>query len=176
MFLPPANVVCEGYVFTHACHSVHMGGMRGCLGGQGVSCMVAPGGHAWLLLGGHAWLLRGGACVVALRGVWLLRGRHAWLLCGGAWLLWGACVVAPGGECAWDMTRYGDTVNEWAVRILLECILVSFFVCFFFLNDATLDLFFIDDLFRYLCATHCELKYVLVIFFISCISMSLFRQ
>ena len=25
-FLPPANVVCEGYVFTHVCHSVHRGG------------------------------------------------------------------------------------------------------------------------------------------------------
>ena len=43
----------------------------------------------------------------------------------------GVCVVAPGGHawllqggCAWDSTRYGDTVNERAVRILLECILV----------------------------------------------------
>ena len=26
--------------------------------------------------------------------------------------------------CAWDTTRYGDTINERAVRILLECILV----------------------------------------------------
>ena len=25
----------------------------------------------------------------------------------------------------WDITRYGDTINEWAVRILLECILVD---------------------------------------------------
>ena len=24
--LPPANVVCEGYVFTRVCHSVHKGG------------------------------------------------------------------------------------------------------------------------------------------------------
>ena len=37
----------------------------------------------------------------------------------------GACVIAPGrGGPAWDTTRYGDTVNERAVRILLECILV----------------------------------------------------
>ena len=35
----------------------------------------------------------------------------------------GACVVAPGGH-VWDTTRYGDTVNEWAVRILLDSILV----------------------------------------------------
>ena len=66
--------------------------------------MVAPGGRAWLL--------QGGVCVVAPGGY--------------AWLLQGACVVAPGGGggCAWDTTRYGDTVNERAVRILLECILV----------------------------------------------------
>ena len=25
-FLPPANEVCEGYVFTPVCHSVHGGG------------------------------------------------------------------------------------------------------------------------------------------------------
>ena len=35
----------------------------------------------------------------------------------------GACMVAPGGH-AWDMTRYGDTINERTVGILLECILV----------------------------------------------------
>ena len=67
--------------------------------------MVAPGGHVWLL-----W----GACMIAQGGV------HG---CSG-----GACVVAPGGR-AWDMTTYGDTVNEWAVRILLECILVLICVC-----------------------------------------------
>ena len=39
-FLPPANEVCEGYVFTPVCLSV-WGGVRG---GGGV-CMV--GGHAW---------------------------------------------------------------------------------------------------------------------------------
>ena len=32
---------------------------------------------------------------------------------GCAWLL-------PGGGRAWDMTRYGDTITERAVRILLE--------------------------------------------------------
>ena len=31
----------------------------------------------------------------------------------------GACMV---GGCAWQILR--DMVNEWAVRILLECILV----------------------------------------------------
>ena len=96
-------------------------------------CVVAPvGGHAWLLWGGGMCVCSwggvcvcmiaprqggmrgcsGGACVVAPRG--------------GAWLLWGACMVAPRGGHAWDTTRYGDTINERAVCILLECILVLF--------------------------------------------------
>ena len=65
LLLPPANEVCEGYVFTGVClstgggrawllqggvvHGCSRGGMRGCSGG---ACMVAPGGHAWLLWGG----------------------------------------------------------------------------------------------------------------------------
>ena len=69
-------------------------------------CIVAPGGHAWLLggmrgcSGGHAWFFPG-ACVVFPRGV-----MHGF---------------SPGGvhRIRWD------TVNEQAVRILLECILVN---------------------------------------------------
>ena len=83
------------------------GGMRG--GYRGAACVVA--------LGGACMVAPGGACVVA-------PGGHAWLL-------WGACVVAPGGGRAWFF-RW-DTVNERAVRILLECILVileySAFLC-----------------------------------------------
>ena len=30
----------------------------------------------------------------------------------------------PLGGHVWDTTRYGDTINERAVRILLECIIV----------------------------------------------------
>ena len=96
--------------------------MRGCSGGV-CGC-----------LGGHAWLLQVGVCVVAL-GVCalLLRGGHVWLLPGGMHGCsrrsvhgcsgGGMCGCSPGGH-AWDTTRYGDTVNERAVRILLECILV----------------------------------------------------
>ena len=62
------------------------GGMCGCSRG---ACMVALGGHAWLLWGG---------------------GMHG-------------CSRGEGGH-VWDTMRYGDTVNERAVRILLECILV----------------------------------------------------
>ena len=68
------------------------------------ACMVA---------GGHAWLQ--GACMVA--------GGHAWLQGGHAW--WQ-------GHVWWQGDVHGiqpDTVNEWAVRILLECILVG---CLFF--------------------------------------------
>ena len=77
---------------------VAMGGMCGC-----------SGGHAWLLLGVHAWLLWG-ACVVAPGGCMVAAGGHAWLLWGGMW----------------DVMRYGDTINERAVRILLECILAYY--------------------------------------------------
>ena len=94
----------------------------------GGACMVALGGHAWLLLGacvdalgdvhGYSWGgmcgCSGGACVVASRGM------HG---CS-----WGACMVALGVGCAWDTTRYRDTINEQAVRILLECILVLYLV------------------------------------------------
>ena len=81
----------------------------------GGACVVAWG-HAWLL-GGHVWLLRG--CMVAPGGV------HD---CSQ-----GVCVVAPGGH-AWLLPGGGmhgirqDTeirsINELAVRILLECILI----------------------------------------------------
>ena len=116
----------QGNIFTPVCHSVHRGGgMCGCSRGGMHGC--SWGGHAWLLLGGHAWLLRGGmrgcsggACVVA-------PGGHAWLLPGGA------CVVAPKGGHAWDTTTHRDTVNERAVSILLECILVWFVILFYYL-------------------------------------------
>ena len=108
-----------------------VGGVHGCSWG---ACVVALG-CVWLLPGacvvalgvGCAWLLWG-ACVVALRG-------HAWLLLGGMRCCSQvvcmvaareACVVAAGGACMveWDTMRYGDTINERAVCILLECILV----------------------------------------------------
>ena len=102
-YLPPATKFGQGYVFTRVCDSVHggacvvVGGMRGCQG----ACMVA---------GGCLWLP--GVC--------------AWLP-GGVCGCWGACVVARGGVCGCsrgvDRIRR-DTVNERAVLILLECILV----------------------------------------------------
>ena len=85
--LPPANDVCEGYVFTRVCQSFcSQGGMRGCRGG-----VRGCGGHVWLQGG-----VRGcqGACVVG-REVCVVAGGHAWLL-GGMCGCRGACMVAGG--------------------------------------------------------------------------------
>ena len=105
LLLPPTNGVWGKVIFLHLFVILFTGGnVCGCSQG---ACMVAPGGHAWLLPGGacvvaprgHAWLLwgacmvalggmhgcSGGACMVALGGhVWLLLGVCAWLLLGGA--------------------------------------------------------------------------------------------
>ena len=81
--LPPANEVCEGYVFTGVCLSTGGGrawllpgggGMCGCSGG---ACMVAPGGRAWFYSVGGCGFIQRGACVVLFSG--------------------GACVVLFGG-------------------------------------------------------------------------------
>ena len=72
--------------------------------------MVATGGRAWLLWGGMCGCSGGGGMCGCSRGD--VDGCSR-----------GACMVAWGGG-AWDTTRYGDTINERAVRILLECILV----------------------------------------------------
>ena len=114
--------------------------------------MVARG-HAWLLgaymvAGGHVWLpggvhgCWGEACVVARRHVWywghvwwlgamhgcwgacMVAGGHAWLL-GGAWLPGHAWLLGVHGYGGGMHRIRRDTVNERAVRILLECILVS---------------------------------------------------
>ena len=87
---------------------------------QGV-CMVALGGHVWLLPGG------------SMHGFF---GGRAWFFLGCAWYFWGVCMVFSRGR-VWffwggmhgffqgGMCRIRrDTVNERALRILLECILV----------------------------------------------------
>ena len=72
-----------------------------------------------------------GACVV-------LFGGHAWFYLGGAWFysggmrgfIWGACVVLFGARAWFFQFSWiqSDTVNERAVRILLECILVRMII------------------------------------------------
>ena len=108
------NVWLQGGM--HGCGGMHgwRGGMHGC------------GGWAWLQ--GACVVVRG-ACMVV--GACMLVGSHVWLqgacmLAGGVWLGRGACMVA-GGHAWWQGGMHGiwwDTVNEWVVRILLECILV----------------------------------------------------
>ena len=58
-FLPPANVVCEGYLFTPVCDSVNRGA---CVVARGGACVVARGGVCGCsgggmrgCSGGHAW-------------------------------------------------------------------------------------------------------------------------
>ena len=118
--LPPANEVWGKVIFLHLFVILFIG----------EACVVARG-HAWLW--GHAWLLGGG--VVARGCVWLWGGMHG---CGGH-VLWGMCawlwgdVLVVGGVHGWGHAwLWGgvrrirrDTVNERAVRILLECIHVD---------------------------------------------------
>ena len=101
--LPPANEVCEGYVFIGVCLStegvsvvaggcmVARGGMHGCSRG---ACVVAPGGTCVVALGGCAWLLPGGACVVVPRDM----RDEGGVMCGegGVCMVKGAC-MAKGG-------------------------------------------------------------------------------
>ena len=90
VLLPPANEVCEGYVFTGA-------------------CLSGGGGRAWWRGGGGAWLPGGwwwwGACMMwgGVRGV----GGHVWCqggMCGarGVCMVWGhACCWGGGMHGAW---------------------------------------------------------------------------
>ena len=94
-----------------------MGGgacMVGGMHGRG-ACVV--GGHVWW---GCAWW---GVCMVGacMAGEPSMVGGHARQ--GAACMAGGACVA--GWVCAWQILR--DTVNERAVPILLECILV--YIC-----------------------------------------------
>ena len=106
IFLPPANVVCEGYIFTGVCDSVNRGGVLCfCWGDAWLlpgECVWLLGGACMVFAGGHVWFLPGGACVV-------FAGGHAWFLPGGmrgfcqggmCGFCRGACVVFAGGH-AW---------------------------------------------------------------------------
>ena len=178
--LPPANVVCEGYVFTGICHSFcsQGGGMRGFIQERG-ACVVLfrggvhgfiQGGCAWFYLGGHAWFHSGGHAWFYLGGMhrFIQGGMHRFIWGGACMVLLGVCGFIQGGMhgfiqgvCmvlfgghtwfylgghawfylgghAWFFQFFRiqwDTVNERAVRILLECILVLWFLpcCLIFL-------------------------------------------
>ena len=133
--LPPANEVCEGYVFTGVCLST--GGVCGDGGGGHVwwgayvAMCVCGGGHVWwggpCVAGGHVWqggmhgrgyVCGRGACMAGeacMAGG--MHGRGACMVGGHVWQT-GVCV--PHAPCQ----ILQDMVNERAVRILLECIAV----------------------------------------------------
>ena len=120
----------------HAWLLLGVGGMCSCYRGHawllwGV-CVVAWG-HVWLLPGGACMVAPGGACMVAPRGPCMVAPREAcvvapggcaWLLPGGMHGCSGGSVCGCSGGHVWDTMTHRDTVNERAVRILLECILV----------------------------------------------------
>ena len=98
-------------------------------------------GGAWrgfIQLGGHAWFYSAGGGIHGfIRGVHgFIRVGHAWFYLGGrAWFylggvrgfIWGGRAWFYSGGRAWFFQFFRiqwDTVNERAVRILLECILV----------------------------------------------------
>ena len=109
---------------------------------SGGACVVLfSGGRVWFYLGGMHGFIQWGACVVLFsRGACVvLFGGHAWFYSVG-----GCAWFYSVGGCAWFYSAGGmhgfiqgghawffqffriqwDTVNERAVRILLECILV----------------------------------------------------
>ena len=114
--------------------------------GRGVACMAGGvHGEGACMVGGHVWQ---GACVAGgmhgRGGVWQGgmhsrracmtgdvhgRGVHAWKgvgMFGGGMCGRGVGGMHGEGRRAWQIQR--DTVNERAVRILLECIIVSYIV------------------------------------------------
>ena len=98
------------------CWGLHgcQGGMHGCWG----ACMA----------GGNAWLP--GVCMVA--GGHVVAGGMKWGVHGKGGGVDEACVVKRGH--AWDMTRYGDTINEravtsyWNAFLFTEKLTVSHFM------------------------------------------------
>ena len=102
--LPPANVVCEGYVFTPVCDSVN------------------TGGRAWLVLGGIVRGCSGGMCGCSGGHVWFfLGGMHGFSRGGMHGFFWGACVVFSRGACiGYDEIRSmsGRYASYWNAFLL----------------------------------------------------------
>ena len=108
----------HGFIGGHAWF--YSGGMCGFIWG---ACMVLFGGRAWFYFGGHAWFyFRGGMCGFIPGG-----GMHGFIREGVRGFISGGGIhgFILGGWHAWFFRIQWDTVNERAVRILLECILVT---------------------------------------------------
>ena len=111
-FLPPANEVCEGYVFTGVCLSTQGGtcvvlfggGMHGFIGGRawfysgGMHGFIRGGmrgfirGLCMVLFGGHAWFYSRGRVWFYSRG-----GMHGFIRGGMRGFIWGGMRGFPGG-------------------------------------------------------------------------------
>ena len=125
MFLKSANITSISGLIVKSSHSLNDYRPQNEVWGKVIFLyqfviLFTGGGHAWLLPGGHAWLLWG-ACMVLFGGcVWFyLGGMHGFI--------WGACMVFIQGGMHGFFSFFRiqwDTVNERALRILLECILV----------------------------------------------------
>ena len=103
---------------------VAWGGVCGCSGGMG-ACVVAPRGCAWFYSGGHAWFYSGGMHGFIRGHAWFyLGGVHGFIQGGVHGFIWGGMRGFIRGGRAWFFRIQWDTVNERAVCILLECILV----------------------------------------------------
>ena len=104
--LPPATKLGLGNIFRSVCQE-----------------FCPKGGHAWGVVCGRGACVAGG-CMAG--GVCMAGG-----MCGGGGHAWGWCMAGGGmhgrGRHAWQILR--NTVNERAVCILLECILVGLCVC-----------------------------------------------
>ena len=105
ILLPPANEVCEGYVFTGVCDSVNRGGA--CVVAHRGACVVAHGGACVVLFGGHAWFYLGGVCGFIWRGVhgFIWGGMRGFIWGGMHGFIWGVCGfmggMHSGGQHAW---------------------------------------------------------------------------
>ena len=112
----------------------YLGGVHGFIWG-GVHGFIW--GRAWFYLGGVCGFIWG-ACMVLFRGCMVLSGGHVWFYLGGmcGFIQGGMCGFIRGGMHgfiqgghAWFFQFFqiqSDTVNEQAVCILLECILVVY--------------------------------------------------
>ena len=145
LFLSPATKLRQDNIFTPVCQSFCSQGQCVAGGVHGKGDVhgkrdVQGRGHVWQEGGMHG---RGWGC--AWWKACMVLGGHAWLeacmagsmhgRCGrdeacmaGAGCAWGACMVLSGKlwQHAPPHQILPDTVNEQVVRILLECILVTF--------------------------------------------------
>ena len=99
-FLPPANEVCEGYVFTGVCLSTPGGGgVHGFIQG-GMHGFIQGGIHGFIQ-GGMRGFIQGGIHGFIQGGMRGFIGGCAWFYSGGGvhGFIWGACVVLFGGAC-----------------------------------------------------------------------------